>query len=356
MNAILPPGMIEATRLTRAGRLGEATALLQGLLGQAMPAGTRGRIIDLEADPQEPVPNRMPALRGPATPPPAAAPRQGQFQARRFRGAEGGLDYKLYTPARQTGAPAPLVIMLHGCTQSPDDFAAGTGMNALAEQHGCLIAYPAQSRAANPQGCWNWFNPADQQRDQGEPALIAGLTRQLMREHPVDPRRVYVAGLSAGGAAAAIMARAYPELYAAVGVHSGLPCGAAHDMPSAFAAMRRGAGAADGRGRRVPTIVFHSQDDRTVHPGNADRVIAQAMPAGLRVETEQGQVPGGRDFTRTTHRDAAGLPVLEQWRVQGGGHAWSGGSQAGSYTDPAGPDASREMLRFFLSHALPSGG
>ncbi len=251
------------------------------------------------------------------------------------------------------------------CTQSPDDFAAGTRMSALAEEQTCLVVYPGQPSSANAQKCWNWFSPGDQQRDQGEPALIAGITRQVMRDHAVDPRRVHVAGLSAGGAAAAIMGVAYPDLYAAVGVHSGLACGAARDMPSAFAAMRQGAaaphgpdGAAAKAGRRiVPTIVFHADQDGTVNPRNADQVIAQAKAAaasGLQARTERGQVPGGHAYSRTCHTDAGGQAQLEQWVIHGGGHAWSGGSAAGSYTDPRGPDASREMLRFFQDHPRPA--
>jgi poly(hydroxyalkanoate) depolymerase family esterase len=245
--------------------------------------------------------------------------------------------------------------MLHGCTQSPDDFAAGTQMNELAEEQTFLVAYPAQAQSANVSKCWNWFNAADQQRDRGEPSLIAGITRQIMRDFSVEPGRVYVAGLSAGGAAAAIMGSAYPDLYAAVGVHSGLACGAARDMPSAFAAMRQGGAPHNGGAKQpVPTIVLHGDRDTTVNPVNGDQVIAQSKAGSdLRTTVSRGQAPGGISYTRMVECDDSGHPMLEHWVLHGAGHAWSGGSPSGSYTEPRGPDASREMMRFFLEHPKP---
>jgi poly(hydroxyalkanoate) depolymerase family esterase len=242
--------------------------------------------------------------------------------------------------------------MLHGCKQSPDDFAAGTRMNELAEEQSFLAAYPAQSPSANPSKCWNWFNSEGQLRDTGEPSLIAGITRQIMGDFAINPTRVYIAGLSAGGAAAAIMGSTYPDLYAAICVHSGLACGAAKDLPSAFAAMRQGGSPPQATRTLLPTIVFHGDRDNTVNPLNGDQVIAQSK-AGMKLHRtmSRGQSAGGIRYTRTVHVDESGSPVLEQWVLHGAGHAWSGGSPAGSYTDPQGPDASREMLRFFLERS-----
>ncbi|MFL5530579.1 MAG: alpha/beta hydrolase family esterase [Gemmatimonadales bacterium] len=290
----------------------------------------------------------IPGLRSVSEPLPEGA----TFETATFTNPAGTRDYKLYVPASRTGQPMPLIVMLHGCTQSPDDFAAGTGMNALAEEHGCLVAYPAQPSSANANKCWNWFNANDQGRGRGEPSLIAGITRQIMKDHRVDPSRVYVAGLSAGGAAAAIMGAAYPELYAAVGVHSGLPVGAARDIPSAFAAMRQG-GAGSGLSTRViPTIVFHGDKDFTVNVSNGDAVVAQskATATGLQSTVQRGQAPGGHAYSRTVHTNPSGKALCEQWTIHGAGHAWAGGSSSGSYTDPRGPNASQEMVRLFFEH------
>jgi poly(hydroxyalkanoate) depolymerase family esterase len=303
-------------------------------------------------------------LTAPSIPTAEIVPAGGRFIEGSHSNGAGTRLFKLYLPSGYDGQALPLILMLHGCTQSPDDFAAGTRMNLLAEEQTCLVVYPEQSSAANPSKCWNWFNANDQQRGQGEPALIAGITRQIMSECAVDPRRVYVAGLSAGAAAAAVMAATYPDLYAAVGVHSGLACGAASDLPSAFMAMRQGNAAAAvlssrapdyGRREMVPTIVFHGDRDSTVHPGNGDQVIARSRvtTAPLTKRSEPGRSAGGLDYTRISHIDAAGRTILEQWVVHGLGHAWSGGSPAGSYTDPRGPDAAREMMRFFLAHENP---
>jgi poly(hydroxyalkanoate) depolymerase family esterase len=319
--------------------------------------GLLGRLTGRFSGKTGPIPPTIPAAPpSPVKPKPTPAPVPGhaQFTTHVYSNAAGSRNYKLYIPSQYHGQALPLVVMLHGCTQSADDFAAGTRMNALAEAQGFFVVYPEQSKAANMTKCWNWFNPADQQRDHGEPSIIAGITRQIITEFAVKPGRIYVGGISAGGAMAAIMGADYPDLYAAVGVHSGLPRGAASDMPSAFMAMRRGAapGAAT-QGVLVPTIVFHGTQDSTVNPTNGDHVIAQAKGvADLQTLVKRGVSPGGQHFTRTVQVNGAGRPMLEQWVLQGAGHAWSGGSAAGSFTDPSGPDASVEMLRFFRQHTV----
>jgi len=290
----------------------------------------------------------------------------GQFLSRSFTNHAGTRAYKLYVPSSYSahqGDPVPVVVMLHGCTQSPDDFAAGTRMNALAEQRGFLVVYPAQAANANGSKCWNWFRSEDQDRDRGEPSLIAGITREVVAEYHVDERRVFVAGLSSGAAMAVILGTTYPEIYAAVGAHSGLPYGAAHDMVSAFGAMKGGKGmpnrtgsgagrAAGGRG--VPTIVFHGDRDHTVDARNGAEIVEQAVRGHsnelrLQATSRQGGAAGDRQFSHTIYVDTANNPVVEQWVIHGAGHAWSGGSPKGSFTDAGGPDASNEIIRFFYS-------
>jgi poly(hydroxyalkanoate) depolymerase family esterase len=286
---------------------------------------------------------------------PPSIPDGARFLTRSFSCAAGGRDYKLYVPASRSDAPRGLIIMLHGCTQNPDDFAAGTNMNAVAESHGLLVAYPHQTTSANVSACWNWFNPADQMREGGEPSVLAGLTQNVLAEFAVDPRSAFVAGLSAGGAMAAVLGATYPELFAAVGVHSGLPYRSARDVASAFTVMRGGALAegAAAKAPGVPTIVFHGTNDRTVHPTNAERIVEAARDrhaAGNKIEEIRG-VEGGRGYARTNARSVDGAPVVEFWRIEGGGHAWSGGCHEGSFADPKGPSASAEMVRFFLAQA-----
>jgi poly(hydroxyalkanoate) depolymerase family esterase len=417
MNINLNPDLLEATRLTRTGNLTEAMALLRGVSATAKgpapshddgnvaktprtarsivdmfpPAGVGGAWTSaLDTLPRsssgilgtlaeglgtKQVPEALRGFldrvgqlgsgldlsaldglaKGTAAKTAAPLPEGARFDDRLFANEAGSRPYKLYIPSTLGSEPVPLVVMLHGCTQSPDDFAAGTRMNELAEEHRILVAYPGQPSSANHLKCWNWFNSTDQQRDRGEPSLIAGITREVMRDFPVDPERVYVAGLSAGGAAAAIMGSVYPDLYAAVCVHSGLACGAASDMPSAFNAMRQG-GAPHARTSRtgsqglVPTIVFHGDQDKTVSPVNGNQVIAQSKAGtDLRRTVIRGKSESGATYTCTVQADEQGRPALEHWVLHGAGHAWSGGSSAGSYTDPRGPDASREMLRFFLA-------
>ncbi len=399
--------MMEATRLTREGRLSEAMSVIRAALAGRTPeddAPTSKRtpyaqpatdVIDLVPPSPEtgnawthPDPANVSSAKAPTRRssregvlkglgsllntraphrfaprartgvPVAPFPEGAHFVERTFTNAAGSRAYKLYIPATYSGQSLPLVVMLHGCTQSPDDFAAGTQMNEIAEAQPCFVAYPEQAQSANPQRCWNWFKRADQQRERGEPSLIAGITREIMRQYAVDPARVYIAGLSAGGAAAVVMGQTYPDLYAAVGVHSGLACGAAQDMPSAFLAMRQGA-AIGVTGMRcshtMPTIVFHGDRDTTVALINGEQVIAQARGSsravGSRVKTE-GRSSGGIHFVKTVEADTNGRPMLEHWTLLGMGHAWSGGNKSGSYTEPRGVDASREIMRFFLQHSL----
>lgn len=386
MNTPFSRQMAKATALTRSGKLQEATAMIRSLLQRpaqeaSLPptepefSGTTIEGSFTRLNPAFATSKRRPKvekastasgpladtlrkiaaggmpIRGPLSGAPEKIPEGAQFLSLTHRAPQGSRSYRLYIPANRPNTPMPLIVMLHGCTQTPEDFAIGTGMNAVAEEFGCLIAYPAQPSGANAQKCWNWYRPEDQARDRGEPAVIAGLTRAIWRDQNADPARTYIAGLSAGGAAAVVVAAAYPEIFSAVGVHSGLPAGGAHDIPSAFAAMRKGA---QGKPHQtiVPTIVFHGLADSTVHPENGGAVLSQAlhvMPA-VNATIRKGVSAGGRPYRSVLHFHADGRTLAEHWEIDGAGHAWAGGQSAGSYTDPRGPDASRQLMRFFLQH------
>jgi poly(hydroxyalkanoate) depolymerase family esterase len=348
--------MDEILSLTKSGDLGQATSLIQRSLGMA----TREDAPMRRAKSVWPTRSSPPRLSSPAWPgvlQPSRFEGAGEMRRHTFSFRHGKLDYLLFVPTRIEG-PAPLVIMLHGCTQSAMDFAEGTQMNALAEEHGVIVAYPEQTQLANPQKCWNWFRPGDQQNGSGEPAMIAGIARTIIETHEVDPARVYVAGLSAGGAAASIMACAYPDMFAAAGIHSGLACGSANSLPSALATMQgQSRTGTRGDGRYVPLITFHGDRDSTVHPSNSRRihdVWANAPELQeLRQVEECGTSAGGRNYRKLALADTSGRTFAESWEINCAGHAWSGGSSTGSYTDSAGPDATREMVRFFFQHRLP---
>jgi poly(hydroxyalkanoate) depolymerase family esterase len=302
----------------------------------------------------------------------APDPDPGQFLEREHRGEHGVRKYRLYLPSGHDPArPAPLLVMLHGCTQDAADFAAGTRMNQLAEAGGFLVAYPEQPADLHPQKCWSWYEPAHQEAGAGEPALIAALTREVMADHGVDPARVHVAGISAGGAMALIAAAASPGLYAGVGVHSGIAYGAAASVQEALLAMRQGvpdpgAGAAALRrafeGAALPRlIVFQGGADAVVAPANADALVEQWRavlgPAPLEREEAVGLTDAGSRYTRRSWRRGAGEPaLLESWLVDDLGHAWSGGSPEGTYTEARGPEASLLMVRFFLDPAPAARG
>ena len=371
MNNTMQEMMREATRLTQAGQLLEATAAIQQALGASAPAAASDLQAQINAVGM--LSRAWPARAGnganaagtvvlddcvfetPAGDTPVAS--EAAIVSDAFIGGmhtHGSLTrhYKLYVPPHHAGKNLPLVVMLHGCTQDPDDFAAGTRMNTFAREQGFFVLYPAQAQDANPSRCWNWFKHTHQRRGSGEPALLADISRSVTRQHGIDSQRVYVAGLSAGGAMAAIVAGLYPEIFAATGIHSGLASGAASNLPEALGAMKNGARAVGAAAAQVPvrTIVFHGDQDSTVHARNGEQAFTSALGADTGTpRVEQGASRSGRRYTRTVQSRADGTVLAEHWVVHGAGHAWSGGSADGSYTDATGPDATAEMLRFFFA-------
>lgn len=371
--------MNEALGLVKKSDLGGATALIRkALSGDAAPQDETGAS---SASPRRPaakvipLPLRRPlgenlrALRArpilPSGAPDPAAPTPDlgeRFLKRVYSGPAGSLDYRLYVPADHQQRKLALVLMLHGCTQNPEDFALGTRMNALAEEFGLIVAYPLQPRRANANGCWNWFDRRHQNRGSGEPAKLAGLAQALAKEFDVRRERLFAAGLSAGGAMAEILAMTYPDVFDAVGIHSGLPYKSAGDVPSAFAAMKGTAAfhpaplAASDRpsdrpsDRNVRKIIFHGLADSTVNAINGEHIFDEVERGehALARSALDWPIEGGR-VSRTAVKDSDGRAVAEQWLVEGGGHAWFGGDTRGSFTQTVGLDASRVMVRFFLA-------
>ena len=365
--------MNEALGLVKKSDLGGATALIRrALSGETSPEGEAGdartphhrpsaKVIPLP--PRRPLGETLRALRVrpirppslPDAPEPEPTPDLGErFLKRTYSGPAGPLSYRLYVPADHERRELALVLMLHGCTQNPEDFALGTRMNELAEEFGLIVAYPHQPRRANPSGCWNWFDRRHQNRGSGEPAKLAGLTQALAKEFDVRRERIFAAGLSAGGAMAEILAAAYPDVFDAVAIHSGLPYKSAGDVPSAFAAMR-GTAPFDpaplaASGRHVRKIIFHGLADETVASVNGERILDEVERGDISLTRSDLDWPieGGR-VSRISLKDIDGRPVAEEWLVEGGGHAWFGGDPRGSFTQTVGLDASRVMVRFFLA-------
>lgn len=377
--------MRRATRLTGMGAWMDATRLIQKTLAGSAQAHRREdrqpqyaandpKVIDIEArevSRNEVQPNAAPArphdhpASQPVQQPHRHEPDTASFSSATLRFDKHDYPYRLFIPPRPAAGSSaglmPLVVLLHGCKQDALDFSNGTAMNVLASEHGCMVLYPEQIASANAAMCWNWFEPGHQKPDRGEPGMIAALVRKVIAQHGADPERVYIAGLSAGGAMAAVVAGLYPQLFAALGVHSGLAAGAAQDLMSAFKAMRSGAKGKTRAAHKsadksaLPTIVFHGTADKTVHPDNgdfiADAALAALKDSGLALHKSSPTAPGGSAHAeRVVYSNAEGKPYVEHWSVSGGQHAWSGGDAAGSYTDPEGPSASRAMLTFFLQH------
>jgi poly(hydroxyalkanoate) depolymerase family esterase len=368
--------MLEALNLTKAGRLTEATALIQRTLGSGSPTlqSKPDSSPEGEGDPVNRLsevvqPLRLPwaGTRGlqlprqgsnlPRQTPPPESLGSGVLLDRTYANHAGARQYKVYVPPECPDQGVMVIVMLHGGTQAVLDYAAGTGMNKLADIHRFVVVYPEQDARANPMRYWNWFRPQDQRAGNGEPGLIAGITEQVISDYHADPDKAFIVGFSAGAAMATVMAATYPDLYAAAGVHSGLPYGTAHDVASAFALMRgENLPAQKDAALRIPLIVFHGDHDQIVDVVNASRIrqqrlgVADALTRAEDVTVTPGQVAGGHGYTRTSYGDQAQV-LFEQWIVHGAGHAWFGGTAGCSYTDPRGPNASAEMVRFFAAHS-----
>ena len=378
--------MRRATSLTRAGRLREVLAVLQAGLGFRARAAHNvelktGEVHNDEKEvqgehlhaahafaEQMPFP-AAPELQEPTQPSPVPFVEDVAFDSGPATFTDGTYaregkthHYKLFIPGGATVARRPMVVMLHGCTQNPDDFAIGTDMNNVAGAAGWVLLYPAQPARANHMRCWNWFK-AGPEPGAGEPAWIAALTKRIHDEQRIDPNRTFIAGLSAGAAMAVLTAELYPALFKGVGVHSGLAAHAAANVMEALSVMKHGPRARQKRAYStdtreskpiVPRIVFHGDADNIVDPENGEHIIEAAIahakvaePGLILNETENQGAAGGMSYTQVIYTGTANRPIAEYWRLHGAGHTWSGGNERGSYANASGPSASAEFLRFF---------
>ncbi len=291
----------------------------------------------------------------------------GRWIRRRYTGTAGTRLYDVYVPGGARRGRMPMVLLLHGCRQTGTDFGRDSGFAELADTAGFVLVMPRQEVQHQLQRCWRWYDAEHQQRDEGEPAILRGIVDDVPLVLPggrIDRRRVFVAGLSAGGAMALILATTYPDVFAAAGVHSATAYRSATRGVNALGAMAaRGAGPDSGAaGRMAPVVLLHGTDDAIVRPPNADRIVDQWLAsrrgavngpgrAAVRpLASTKALVVGGRRCLRTRWYTVGGRRVLEYWRVDGLGHAWSGGSARAAFIDRAGPSAAQVMWTFFGKH------
>ena len=296
----------------------------------------------------------------------------GELIQRSYVGPEGTRDYLLYVPAGYDGTPRPLVVGLHGCSQSASHFAYITGFNHLADTEGFLVVWPEQNIVSNTSLCWNWFSLVHQQRDTGEAAIIAGMVDEVAGTHAVDSKRVHAVGISAGGAMAVVLGAVFPDVFASVGSvegcpFNGTPCVGSPSLMPASTLAGYVVDAMGSKARLLPLLVVQGTLDTSVLPANGELLVQQWVRAADQIDdgatngsvpttaasTSDGSAPGGHDYEKAVYLDANGDVLVERWLVSGLGHAWPGGAPAIAYSDPQGPSACDESWRFFEEHPMP---
>ncbi|AWH53533.1 PHB depolymerase esterase [Stenotrophomonas sp. ESTM1D_MKCIP4_1] len=296
----------------------------------------------------------------------AAADTPGHWDFGVYGNVYGAREYQVWVPANyQPSQPLPLLLVLHGCVTGPNLMGEASGFNDVADTEGFIVVYPRQNVTANPMRCWNFPLPVNQARGSGEPSILAGIVDEVKAGYAVDPRRVYVTGISAGGAMTATMLACYSDVFAAGAIHAGgMYKGATTVSGSAYALLAGSIYSPDSNGRLawqcsgspkprpLPVLVFHGSADSTVNPINGQQAVRQFLQTNdladdgldndsvkyVPTSTYQGQVPGGRSYTVDTYA-YNGRVLAQHYVVQGMGHAWSGSQTGLPFTDAQGPDA-----------------